>query len=56
MKPLGGMDHVGRANERQPSIGKPCKSLLMLPTSGSDRFPGEVAGTPSTESFKNKQA
>lgn len=55
MKPLGGMDHVGRGNERQPSIGKPCKSLLMLPTSGSDRFPGEVAGTPSTESFKNKQ-
>lgn len=52
------MDHFvisSRANERQPSKGKLHKSLEMLPSSGSDSFPREVAGTPSTKSFKNKQ-
>lgn len=52
------MDHVAvlnGANERQPSKGKLYQSLEMLPNSGSDSFPREVAGTPSMESFKNKQ-
>lgn len=53
------MDHLlvlSRANERQPSRGKQYKSLEMLPNSGSETvFPGEAAGTPSTEPFKNKQ-